>query len=369
MKVLEINVDDNGMNGIFTLVRNVIRNKPAVAEVDIAASYPFENPANESELAGYGCKVHFVGYAKNRLLKQFYFFSNVRRLVKDGGYSAVHIHAGAASVLIVPALAAKMAGCKKILLHSHATNVDGDHRTVRLILHLLCRRWLKHLGTDFLTCSDLAGKWMYPNVKAENVVMINNGIDLEKFRFSEATRTKFRTDLSLEGKFVVGHVGRFAYQKNHDYLIDVFKAVADREHKAVLLLIGEGDLEDAIRQKVAGLGLSDRVIFYGVSHTVNELFQAMDVFALPSHFEGLPIVGIEAQASGLPCVLSDQITRETDVTGVVDFLPITPEAVSSWADKILANRTTNRAAAADTLRKAGFSIADTVSRIWQLYTK
>lgn len=373
MKILEVNVDDIGMGGVYSLVRNVIKNRPADAKVDmLAISESFENPANEAELASYDCKVFFAGFSGNKIIKQAIVFRNIYRIVKAGGYSAAHIHSDVSNYLLIPALAIRAAGCKKILLHSHSSGIDGSNgnrRGLKMIIHKVCRRLLKYIGTDFLACSDLAARWMFPNVDNSSVVIVKNGIDLEKFRFSETTRMKVRVELGIEDKFVIGHVGRFSYVKNHEFIIDVFKMVAEHEPKAVLLLVGEGELEQAIRQKVASLGLTDRVIFYGVSHAANELFQAMDVCVLPSHFEGFPIVGIEAQASGLPCVFSDHITRQANVSGNVDFLPITPDAENSWADKILSPRTIDRASVSDTMRKAGFSINDTVADLWKLYTR
>lgn len=369
MKVLEVNVDDIGMGGVFSLVRSIIKNKPEGVVVDIAAIEPFENPDNLSELASFGCTVHYVGRSGSKLLKQFYVFRNVRRLVSQGGYDVVHIHSDVSNKLIVSALAAKMAGCRKILLHSHASGVDGDRRAFKKLCHYACRRLLKRVGTGFLTCSDLAARWMFPNIKASDVVMIKNGINLDSFRFSEARRKEVRQQLGVSGELLVGHVGRFAYQKNHEFLIDAFKELHVMEPSAKLLLVGEGPLLGQIRAKVDEKGLSGSVIFYGVSRTVYDLFQAMDVFALPSHFEGLPIVGVEAQAAGLPCVMSDQISRETNVAGASKFLPITPGSETRWAKAILSAKVEDRTSAADVMLREGFSISDTVARLWQAYSK
>ncbi len=367
MKILEVNVDDIGNGGVFSLVRSVIHNKPEGAVVDIAAIEQFERTENVKELASVGCTVHYVGRQGSKALKQFYVFQNVKRLVRDGGYDVVHIHSDVANKLLVSALAARAAGCGKILLHSHATGVDGNKRLLKRIFHSVCRPFLKHLGTGFLTCSDLAGQWMFPNVKADDIKMVNNGIDLDKFRLDEEKRKEIRQSLGVEDKFVIGHVGRFAYQKNHNYLIDIFRAVHEHDASAVLLLVGEGTLMDGIKAKVAELGLSDSVIFYGVSDKVFELFMAMDVFVLPSHFEGLPIVGVEAQAAGLPCLFADTISRDTKITQAVDFLPIDSDAVAAWVEKIECFKALGRQNNTEAMRSAGFSIKDTVACLWKLY--
>lgn len=369
MKILEVNVDDIGNGGVFSLVRNVIRNKPAGAVVDIAAIEPFERKENIDELARLGCSVHYVGRQGSKALKQFYVFRNVKRLVRDGGYTVVHIHSDVANKLLVSALAARAASCRKVFLHSHATGVDGNRRLLKRIFHYACRPILKCVGTDFLTCSDLAARWMFPNVKAEDVKMVKNGVDLEKFRFSESVRTDVRRRLGIENKLVIGHVGRFAYQKNHDYLIDVFRELRETDKSATLLLVGEGALKEDVMTKVQEYGLTDSVIFYGASNNVPELFMAMDVFVLPSHFEGLPIVGVEAQAAGLPCLFADTISRDTQVAQCVDFLPITHDAIGLWVEKIEDMKEMGRKDNTAVMSEAGFSIRETVVNLWSLYSK
>ena len=369
MKVLEVNVDDNGMGGVYSLVRNIIINRPQDAIVDIAALEEFENPQNVRDLADYRCSVHYVGRSGSKLLKQLFIFRNVRNLVKRGGYDAVHIHSDVSNKLLVSALASKAAGCKKVILHSHSSGVEGNHRTEKRLIHFSCRKLLKYIGTDFLTCSDLAAKWMFPNVEEGNIVTIKNGIDLDKFQFSELKRSEQRTRLGVKDELLVGHVGRFAYQKNHEFLIEIFSDLLKTNASAKLLLVGEGCLMNDIKEKVSEMGLSKSVIFYGISHSVCDLFQAMDVFVLPSRFEGLPIVGVEAQASGLPCIFSDRISRETDAIGLSSFLPISQEAKHGWAEAILRSKAQSRAEAAQKMQKAGFSIKDTVDKLWSVYIK
>ena len=369
MKILEVNVDDISFGGVYSFVHNIIENRPVGAIVDIAAIEKFENADNIKELGALGCNVHYVGYVGGKFLKQLYVFRNLKELIAEGGYSAVHIHADVANKLFVSALAAKHAGCKKILLHSHATGVEGNRRFFKRLFHYACRRLLKYLGTDYLACSDIAGRWMFPNVKAENVKVVNNGINLDKFHFSEEKRKAIRLKLGVDRKFVIGHVGRFAYPKNHEYLIDTFKSVCVHDASAVLLLVGEGDLEEKIKAKVVKLGIDDRVIFYGISNNVSELFMAMDVFVLPSRFEGFGIVALEAQAVGLPCVLSDAVPSCVKFSDNVDFLPTTKEAVGDWVCAIEKYKQEKRSDCINVIKEAGFSIKDTVAHLWHLYCK
>lgn len=369
VRVLEVNVDDIGMGGVFSLVRNVILYNKGKIHIDIATLEPFENHSNIEELEGNGCKVHYVGYKNSKLIKQLVCLIKLKRIVEDYEYSCVHIHADVANKLFVSGLACKLAGAKKILLHSHASGVDGNHRIAKKIFHYTCRRFLRYIGTDFLTCSDLAAKWMYPNIDTDSIIHVNNGIDLLKFRYNEESRNQMRSELGLEGKYVIGHVGRFAYQKNHNYLIRVFKHVKKTEENAVLLLVGDGVLKDEIKAQIADWGLTDDVIFYGVSNHVEELFQCMDIFVLPSHFEGLPIVGVEAQASGLPVLFSDKITKTAQVIDDVRFLPIEEDDVSKWVNLIIDYKDKKRYDTYQQLKDRGFDTSDTVLLLSQLYNK
>lgn len=368
-KILQVNVDDIGMGGVFALVRNIVRLRPPGAVVDIAAIEPFERSANVELLRNCGCTVHYVGRGGSKVLKNVAAFLNLRKLLATRQYDAVHIHADVANKLLVSACAAKLAGCRRVIVHSHASGVDGGNRRLKKMLHLACRRLLRYVATDYLSCSDLATEWMFPNVGRQRVVLIRNGVNLERFRYSQAVRAKLREELGIDGKLVVGHVGRFAYQKNHDYLVDIFNALHSERPDAVLLLVGEGPLEKEVRTKVDASGLGESVIFCGVRPNISDLMQAMDVFVLPSHFEGLPIVGVEAQAAALPCVFSDKISRKAKICADVDFLPIEDSTVASWVASIERLASNRREDSYDTMRRAGFSIENTVSSLWRVYEK
>lgn len=366
-KILEVNVDDMGFGGVYSLVRSVILAKPEGTTLDIACIEPFEQQKNIDELAAHGCTVHYVGYAGNKVKKQFVIIGNLKRLIRDGGYDAVHIHGDVAYKLLVCSVAARLAGVKTILLHSHASGTDGNHRGLKKKLHMASRRFLKWTGTGYVSCSDLAADWMFPNVRAKKITIIHNGVDLDKFRYDPVKREAVRSEWGLEGSFVLGHVGRFEYQKNHDYLVDVFAAVKERVPEAKLFLVGEGSLQEDIRAKVETLGLSDDVIFAGLSREVEKLLSGFDVFVLPSHFEGLPIVGVEAQAAGLPVLFADTITREAKLTEDATFLPIGADDVSRWAEHIISLRGTPRKDPYDELSAQHFSLEDTVTEFLALY--
>lgn len=366
-KVLEVNVDDNGYGGVYALVKNVIEHKPENLQIDIACQEPFEKQENIDALNEMGTQVYYVGCGGNKILKQRHIYTYLKQLMKTKGYDYVHIHSDVSNKLWVAGKAAKDAGVKNIIMHSHAAGVDGAHRNAKEKIHQFFRTKLKHLGTQFVACSDLARQWMFPNIDERQVLLIHNGVDLEKFRYRPENRARVRQKLDLENAVVVGHVGRFAYQKNHRFLIRAFQLFKQREDRAKLLLIGEGELKGEIESLVRDLHLQDSVIFYGASQHVEQLLQAMDVFALPSHFEGLPIVGVEAQAAGLPVVFSDQITKEAKLTDAVSYLPISDKSAALWADAIQEAFTHSRQDTYPRLYEEGYDIRYTVNQFLNLY--
>ena len=370
MKVIEVNVDDLHTGGVYSLVRNVIINKQSDVKIDIGAIEKFENPDNIEELKRYDCDVHYIGTDGAKGIKHIKCYKNFKALIKDKEYDCVHIHSDVAYKFIAPALAAKHAKVKKIIIHSHASGVDGSHRILKTILHKITRRWLKHIGTDYVTCSDLAAKWMFPNIDKDSIYVIRNGVNLEQFRYDSSIRSELRQQLDVEGKVVVGHVGRFAYQKNHAYLIRIIERLKEIKEKAqdiCFLFVGEGPDEEQIRELVKEKALEDMVIFYGVSNKISELFQVMDMFVLPSHFEGLPIVGVEAQAAGLPVLFSDQITREAKIIEPVEYIGILDEDIDKWIEKINQYIDFERHDTCSELRSHRFSIEDSIDGFMNLY--
>ena len=368
--VLEVNVDDLNMGGVYGLVKNVITNNfDRSIKIDIAAIEHFANTKNIELFNERGTQVFYVGYDGNKLLKQIKCYSNLRKLIKSNNYEYVHVHADVANKLFTSGLAAKYSGAKKVILHSHAAGVDGKHRKVKKYIHKFCRRFLKYIATDYVACSEVAAKWMFPNVESEKIVIVNNGVDLDKFRFDAAVRYQIRNKLGIKDEILLGHVGRFCYQKNHEYFIEILKEIRKRNIKAKLLLIGEGPDEQDFKEKIRKEQLDDMVIFYGTTNKVQELFMAMDVFLLPSHFEGLPIVGVEAQASGLPVIFSDKIDRSAKLTDSVSFLRTELENTSEWVGKILKlqEKESNREKTYYILKQKRFSIQDTVNEFLELY--
>lgn len=375
IKVLEVNVDDQGNGGVFSLIKSVIENKPDDLQIDIAALEPFEKKENIKHLKSLGTRIFFVGYNGNKILKQISIYRHMCTLLKQERYDVVHIHSDVANKLFVSGMAAKRCGVKHIFLHAHASGMDGTGREIKQKIHFLMRERLKMLGAEYLACSYKAAKWMFPWVKKERIKIIKNGIKLDDFRYDKRIRKEIRKQLGVKDKdILIGHVGRFMYVKNHEYILDVFKYVSDHASESGwagiprLLLVGTGELLPEIMKKAKGLKIEKNIIFYGLSNHVNELLSAIDLFLLPSFSEGFPVVGIEAQAAGVPVIFSDRISKEVRINSNVRFLPINEDSVSLWGEAVLSTDISGRKDRVDDLYGKGYDIKDMVKELLELYT-
>lgn len=220
-------------------------------------------------------------------------------------YDVIHIHTYHAFDMYIPTKAAVMAGFKKVIAHSHSNSADGH-----MILHKIFRNKLSKLSIVKMACTDEAWKWMFS--KGEEVI-IGNGINAVNYKYSNLKRIEKRKEFGIGNEIVIGHVGRFDPVKNHTYLIDVFFEFNKKHPTSKLLLIGKGREYKNILEKCKSYNIDQQVIFAGVRDDVNELLQAMDVFVFPSTYEGFGIAIIEAEASGLPCVVSDNVPNDVDV--------------------------------------------------------
>jgi len=252
---------------------------------------------------------------------------------KKSVHDVIHIHT-ASTTSFLYLLAAKLAGKRVRIIHSHGTDLEKPKGSFQHRIHKMLRSLVLFLATDLFACSKAAGEWMYGQKNIDKVTVINNAVDAKKFKYNEANVLKIKKRMSLEEKFVIGNIGRFSYPKNHHFMIEIFNEIIKIKPSIVLLLIGDGEAFDEIKQIVRNLGLDNYVQFLGIRKDIPELLQAMDVFLLPSRFEGLPVVLIEAQASGIKIFATDTITKEVEITDLVTWLPIN-ESPEYWAKKII----------------------------------
>lgn len=265
----------------------------------------------------------------------------VRRILREGGYDAVYLNISTA-IDSVAAIAAAHEGIPERLIHSHSSGNDCEsalRRNVFNLIHSVCRTFLWRYGTRLCGCSVKAGEWMFPRkiVHSRQFEVIYNAVDRKKYEYDEAVREEMRKELALGGRFTIGHVGNFCYQKNHGFLLEVFAELLKKIPDACLLLAGDGVRFEDMKKRAADLGIADAVKFLGRRTDADRLYQAMDAFLLPSNFEGLPIAGIEAQSAGLPCYMSDTITKESRITEDCRFLSF-KDGAAHWANVIAAGR-------------------------------
>lgn len=370
--ILEVNVDDNGYGGVYAFVLNILKNISSGYHLDLCTFEHFEQEENICDVQNHGGDIIFCGHDGNPLQKQFGCFKNLTNLVKKRQYQAVHIHADVSYKLFLYALAAKIGGAQKVLVHSHSTGVEGRYRSIKMILQSIFKLFLPLTADEFLACSKKAGKWMYfPFIrKSKKYHVINVCIDTSKYNYDPQIRESIRSQMDLKNTFIVGHIGRFSYPKNHLFLIDIFNEICKKNPESQLLLIGtyvgSTSYLDAAKEKVKKLGLDSKVKFLGVRHDIPDLLQVMDCFLLPSRFEGLPTVGIEAQAAGLPCFFSDTITRELSITKLAHFISLN-ESPNFWAQQIIESSKMDRENMSSIIKNAGFDIQNEISKLEYLY--
>jgi len=298
--------------------------------------------------------------------KPFKAFNALKKIVRENGYNYV-IRVNEHSLSTLDLLAAKRGGAKNLIMRSSNASTLGKFNT---FLHKLFFFMPRHIPTLKIAPSSEAGAYTFGKkaVKKGEVIILRNALSTDDYRFSQEKRDKYREEFGVNNKLVVGHVGRFNIQKNHEFLIEVFKEICEREPNAVLLLIGKGELQNSIKEKVTRLNLSDKVVFTGVRTDVKDIFSAMDVFLFPSFFEGMPNTVIEAQTSGLSCLISDAITPEARITDIVEFESLKNDA-KEWANRIIemtGKEYKNRELFADEMLDKGYDIKETTKYFEQI---
>lgn len=359
IRVLQI-VPNMHRAGLETLIMNIYRNIDRTkVQFDFLVHYTARFDYDD-EIEALGGKIYrlsirednnFFGYLK--ALNVFF--------QTHPEYKVVHGHMESFGFLY--SRAARKAGVKTIIAHSHNALIEPNIKGV--VKSMMNRPWKRYANVLF-ACSKKAGDYMFRGAK---YTVLTNGIRCEDFVYNPKVRAECRRELCIEDKIVLGHIGRFDPQKNHSFLLDIFAAYTHKHPNAVLLLIGEGALMNDVRAKADALGIAGQVRFMGVRADTSRLYQAMDVFLLPSLFEGLPVVGIEAQSAGLPMLVADTVTTELCVTPYVEMLPLS-SSPDVWADKIddMQGRMT-RCNTLEAMNAAGYNIRKTASFLQDFYCR
>lgn len=342
---------------IMSLYRNIDRTK---VQFDFLTC---KEGVFDEEIVELGGKVYRIPYVSNighfgyvKALNAF-FHSHKK-------YKIVHSHMDKMSGFVLRS--AKKAGVPIRIAHSHNTSSEGGKAAKAYKSY--AGRFILTTSTHLLACSNLAANWLFAN-KAEQARILKNGIDCNQFAFSPDVREQVREELQLpQDNFVIGHVGRFAHQKNHSFLIDVFVELMKDKPDSILVLAGDGPLRAEIEAKVRGLKIENNVKFLGIRSDINRLLQVFDVFVFPSFHEGLPVTLVEAQGAGLPCVISKEITKEVDLgINLVEYSVL--EDRMMWVEKIkkIAVSHIRRNIPASSLADKGYDIKNTAKWTQEYY--
>lgn len=360
IRVLQFSLSEN-IGGIETFLRNLYKQfDHDEVQFDFVTTY--NSPVYESEFLQ-GCSRIFRVPSAKRI---FAYRHALNKLMAENKYDVVHINKNSAADLI-PFTAARRAGIPIVIAHAH--NTKSTVGKFADILNCINRGKMdKYLTTAFAS-SNAAAEWMFGKgyCRENKVPILRNGIDISDFSYSEEKREEIRKRLSLSGKLVVGHVGKFSRRKNHDFIIDVFAGIHKKNPDSVLLLVGTGSLMAHVQQKVASLGISDAVMFMGSQNNINDYYQAMDAFLMPSLLEDLPVAAIEAQAAGLPVFVSDTIDSHLEITNTVKWLSLQQPA-EIWADMVLNTcECFERKNQDEVLKSAGYDIKEIADKLMKVY--
>jgi glycosyltransferase involved in cell wall biosynthesis len=276
----------------------------------------------------------------------------LKKVIEQNHYKIVHIHQNSAS-MAMDAFVARQCGVPVIIGHSHNTSCNV------LWQHYLFKPFVNRLLTYRFACSEAAGEWIFGNQK--DIQIIHNAVDVDGFYFNSEIRNDYRKKMKLEDKYVIGFVGRLHEQKNVGRLIEIFNKIEDK--KTVLLLVGEGPEKAKLMDKARGL--EDMVLFLGQRDDVGNLMSAMDVFVLPSIYEGLGLVVIEAQATGLHSVISDKVPAP-NLIGNLDVVKL-EDSDDAWIEKIMTRSTHDRNAVKEQIQKTGYDIKLEAKKLEQFY--
>lgn len=360
IRVLQVVVNMN-RGGAETLLMNLYRN---IDREKIQFDFlTCKEGVFDKEIKQLGGKVYRIPYITD--VGHFKYRKNLEEFFScHPDYKIVHSHLDKMSGLVMQA--AKKARIPVRISHSHNTSSEG--RMPAKLYKWYIGQLINPNATNYYACSQLAGKWLFKE-RAAKTSILKNGINLDHFQYSPQTRREIREELHIPEKNIVfGHVGRFAHQKNHKFLIEVFAEYCKSDNNSILLLIGDGPLREEIEKKAFDLEIRNKVKFLGVRSDIPRILQALDLFIFPSLHEGLPVSLIEAQCAGLPCFISDQISPEVDMEmDLVEFLPL--NNMNLWI-KTIKNRlavTDSRQLNLEPIKQKGYNIKDSASQLEKFY--
>lgn len=360
--ILQLNL--NGTGGAFSLISSYAIALQDNYIFDFYCLGEFASSEKTETLNKLGSIVYEQKKYRNRFINYlirpfcFYFF------LKKNHYDIIHINSDLSYNMFLYSFPAILAGVKRIVLHSHSSNVNGDYRHLKKVFHNIFKFFLISKRYERISCSKLARNWMF--FKHQNVSIIKNAISLEKFKFNSKARDFIRQSLGANGKKIILMVGDMSFAKNPEFILDVFSKIQNKE-EYLLLFIGEGKNTNNVKKYAKNLNIEQFCFFAGQKNNVNEYYSAADLYVMPSRFEGMPVSAIEAQASGVPSLLSDNITSEVKFLDSCVFLSIDSEQI--WVNEITNSKLEyNRYECNNRLKIIGYDIQDSAKELSKVYS-
>ena len=338
-----VNIEDSNVAMDFVVINEV---DDGLKERIRAKSEKLLRPSNIYKIQG-------------RNKNPFGYIKKLSKILKEGEYDIIHVHGNSATML-TELIAAKIAGVKVMIVHSH--NTTCTHK----IIHNLAKGKFHKSYTHRFACGEMAGKWLYED---RHFFVINNGVDTLKFNYDASIREKARNEFGLNDKKVIGHIGHFSYQKNHEYVLEMFKKLHEKDNSYELVLLGDGKLREQMEEVANQLNITSAVRFVGRTHRVVEYMHAFDMLILPSRFEGLPLTIIEAVSNALPCIISDKVSKEAIIDGFVRSISL--DNIDEWVAQIMAtdigHREENSSKAIALVKEKGYDIKENALELLKLY--
>lgn len=370
MRVMQINSGEK-FGGISAIILELYRNmNHDKVHFDFVAPNVSSFKQFENEISQMNGNIIELKAAGSLLTRKLKLSARLFKLLRKKKYDIVHINSGSLFFNFHIALIAKFAGIKIRIVHSH--NSGNDSR-IRLLLTCACKPLLSICATNFFACSSQAAKFMFTNgqINGKNYRLIKNGVNISSCQFNRSTRDEYRKKFNVENKIVFFNAGRLVLQKNQIRLLSIFKKFHEKNPNSVLFIAGEGPLKKQLLNTVKKYDLQSACVFLGLRRDVQKLMCMSDVFILPSKYEGLPVVGVEAQTNGITCIFSDAITDELNISPETNLFLSLSDSDESWVKKIeemiIQTNSIDRSEGAKRVTAAGYSIEKIAYELEQKY--
>jgi len=367
IKVLQINSGSREFGGVSSILFSIFEkiDKNQISFDFLTPEFSTYNLRSD-QIKEMGGKIFDFKITEKKFSKLFKTMFKVRKFLNENNYNVVHINSGSFIFNLFVSAGVKFSRSNvKIIVHSH--NSLEDKITLKNLAIKLLKPLLIGVSDYQIACSLKAAKSMYPKCYLKNVDIFFNAVDLNRFQFNLELRNKIRNELGIsDNKVLIGNIGRLSYQKNQIFLLRIFKSVLEKNSDFRLVIIGKGPDKDKISNYIFENGLQDYVYIIDETNNINAYYSAFDVFVLPSKYEGLPLVGVEAQATGLRLIVSDAVTEEVNITNRVQFINLDDD--NKWISSILNTKISNmRFSNRNELKNSGYMLDDVVKKYEKLY--